>query len=180
MLHVVTFAVFSEMLHVYWQFSICKMCFMKSHQTGSTADLPVFGNSIPNSDFPGVAGGDQLVTNEEKSLHWNIQAEDACMWTTQTQRSRSWTHSAFRWNTSAHIENRTNFISIAVGTNGPQDDLSHWGNGHHLVIVSQWAGHHLGIERNSVDHPVQTRRSEDLLPPGGLLHPDTQRIMIQY
>ncbi|MEQ2205150.1 hypothetical protein XENOCAPTIV_026819, partial [Xenoophorus captivus] len=44
---------------------------------GST-HLPVFGDSVPNSDLPGVAGGDQLVTNEEESLGRHIEAEHAC------------------------------------------------------------------------------------------------------
>lgn len=48
-----------------------------SHQTGSSGYLPVFGDSVPNSNPPGVAGGDQLVTNEEESLRWHVQAEDA-------------------------------------------------------------------------------------------------------
>lgn len=40
--------------------------------------LPVFGDSVPNPDLPGVAGGDQLVTNEEERLGRHVEAEDAC------------------------------------------------------------------------------------------------------
>lgn len=48
-----------------------------SHQTGSSGYLPVFGDGVPHSNPPGVAGGDQLVTNEEERLCWHVQAEDA-------------------------------------------------------------------------------------------------------
>ena len=71
-------------------------------------------------------------------------------------------------------EKLTNLVSVAVGADGPQDDLRPRGDSHHLVVVSQRARHHLGVERDSVDHPIQTRRREDLLPPGRLLHPDGQ------
>lgn len=40
--------------------------------------LPVFGDGVPDADLPGVAGGDQLVTDEEQSLSRNVEAEDAC------------------------------------------------------------------------------------------------------
>ena len=36
----------------------------------------MFGDGVPDPDLPGVAGGDQLVTDEEESLHWHVQAED--------------------------------------------------------------------------------------------------------
>lgn len=38
----------------------------------------MFRDGVPNPDLPGVAGGDQLVTNEEESLHRYVQTEDAC------------------------------------------------------------------------------------------------------
>lgn len=66
---------------------------------------------------------------------------------------------------------RTDFVSIAVWTDGPEDDLGHRGDGHHFVVVSQGAAHHSGVERHSVDHPVEARRGEDLLPARRLLHP---------
>lgn len=47
-----------------------------SHQTGSSGYLPVFGDGVPDSNPPSVAGGNQLVTNEEESLRWDVQAED--------------------------------------------------------------------------------------------------------
>lgn len=75
----------------------------------------------------------------------------------------------------AQAQTRTDFVSVAVRADGPQDDLRSRGYGHHLVVVSQRARHHLGVERDSVDHPVQTGGGEDLLPPGGLLHPVRQR-----
>lgn len=50
---------------------------MRSHQTGTSSYLPVFGDGVPDSNPPSVAGGNQLVTNEEESLCWDVQAEDA-------------------------------------------------------------------------------------------------------
>lgn len=38
----------------------------------------MFGDGVPNPDLPRVAGGDQLVTNEEESLYRHVQTEDAC------------------------------------------------------------------------------------------------------
>lgn len=69
-------------------------------------------------------------------------------------------------------ETRTDFIAVAIGANGPEDDLRHRGDSHHLVVVSQRPAHHFGVERDSVDHPVEAGRGEDLLPPGRLLHPE--------
>lgn len=73
------------------------------------------------------------------------------------------------------VKRLTDLISVAVRADGPEDDLCYRGNSHHFVIVSQRAAHHLGVERDSVDHPIQTRRGENLLPPGGFLHPDGPR-----
>lgn len=69
-------------------------------------------------------------------------------------------------------ETRTDFIAVAIRANGPEDDLRHRGDSHHLVVVSQRPAHHFGVERDSVDHPVEAGRGEDLLPPGRLLHPE--------
>lgn len=68
-------------------------------------------------------------------------------------------------------EARTDLIAVAVWTDGPQDDVGARGHGHHLVVVAQRASHHLGVERHSVDHPVEARGGEDLLPAGRLFHP---------
>lgn len=72
-------------------------------------------------------------------------------------------------------ESRTNLVAVAVRTDGPQDDVGPRGHGHHLVVVAQRAGHHLGVERHSVDDPVEARGGEDLLPAGRLLHPGGQQ-----
>ncbi|TNN26358.1 hypothetical protein EYF80_063505 [Liparis tanakae] len=45
---------------------------------GGSTHLPVLGDGVPDPDLPRVAGGDQLVTNEEESLHRHVQTEDAC------------------------------------------------------------------------------------------------------
>lgn len=36
----------------------------------------MFSDGVPDADPPGVAGGDQLVTNKKERLRWNVQAED--------------------------------------------------------------------------------------------------------
>lgn len=46
----------------------------------------MFGDSIPDSNPSGVAGGDQLVTNEEESLRWNVQAEDTLRKNTKLEK----------------------------------------------------------------------------------------------
>lgn len=58
-----------------------------SHLTGSSGYLPVFGDGVPDSNPPRVAGGNQLVTNEEESLCWDVQAEDAFRETTHLGKS---------------------------------------------------------------------------------------------
>lgn len=70
-----------------------------SHETGSSGYLPVFGDGVPDSNPPGVAGGNQLVTNEEESLRWDVQAEDAFRDTTHSGKSPS---SHFKCNISSY------------------------------------------------------------------------------
>lgn len=49
----------------------------------------MFRDGVPNPDLPGVAGGDQLVTNEEESLHRYVQTEDACRRERRRETERS-------------------------------------------------------------------------------------------
>lgn len=42
------------------------------------SDLPVFRDSVPNSNLPSVTGGYQLVTHKEQSLYWDVEAKDTC------------------------------------------------------------------------------------------------------
>lgn len=138
----------------------------------------MFGDCVPHPHLPGVAGGDELVTNEEESLSGDVETEDACgegetrcflllgAFPEQLIKPTS------RFLGKLCAETRTDFIAVAVGANGPEDDLRHRGDSHHLVIVSQRPAHHFGVERDSVDHPVEAGRGEDLLPPGRLLHPE--------
>lgn len=76
--------------------------------------------------------------------------------------------------------NCTDFVPVAVGTNGPEDDLRHRGDGHHLVVVSKRPAQHLGVEGDSVDHVVEARRGEDLLPAVGFLHPDDRKNNLHF
>ncbi len=46
--------------------------------SGDPRYLPVFGDGVPYSHFARVAGGDELVSNEEQSLHRHIQTEHTC------------------------------------------------------------------------------------------------------
>lgn len=65
----------------------------------------------------------------------------------------------------------TDLAAIAVGLQGPEDDLAARRHRHHLVVVTQSSTQHLGIEGHPFDHPVQAGTGEDLLPPRRLLHP---------
>lgn len=105
-----------------------------SHQTGSSGYLPVFGDGVPDSNPSGVAGGNQLVTNEEESLRWDVQAEDAFRQTTHLGKRPS---SNFKCSKSDEASFATNFIPVAIRTDCPKNDLCHRGNSHHLIVVSQ-------------------------------------------
>lgn len=42
--------------------------------------LPVLGHSVPDTDAPCVACGNELISNKEQGFHWHTQVEDTCRW----------------------------------------------------------------------------------------------------
>lgn len=65
----------------------------------------------------------------------------------------------------------TDLVATASVLDVPEDDVALGGGGHHLVLVSVRTAHHLGVERDAFDGPVEVRRGKHLLPSGGFLYP---------
>lgn len=65
----------------------------------------------------------------------------------------------------------TDLIATASILDAPEDDAAFGRGGHHLVLVSVRAAHHLGIQRDAFNGPVKAGRGEHLLPSGRFLYP---------
>lgn len=68
--------------------------------------------------------------------------------------------------------NPTNFTAVAIRTDSPQYDFCARCHSNHLIVVPQRAAHDLGIKSHPVNHPVQPRAGEDLLPSSRLFNPE--------
>lgn len=69
----------------------------------------------------------------------------------------------------------TNLIATASILDAPEDDAAFRGSSHHLVLVSMWATHHLGIECDAFDGPGKVGGGKHLLPSRRFLYPAVRK-----